>query len=118
MPTIDRKPPELPSLIAVAAALAREGRGAEAQAVKNAADLLARSACDGDGERPSADDLPPGPWKRDLENDVYGPDGMVIAITPGCIGKNKDKARAVANLLIWAERQVRGNDAARKGVRG
>jgi hypothetical protein len=54
MPTIDRKPPELPSLIAVAAALAREGRGAEAQAVKNAADLLARSACDGDGERDAA----------------------------------------------------------------
>jgi hypothetical protein len=52
MPTIDRKPPELPSLIAVAASLAREGRGAEAQAVKNAAALLARSACDGeDGAR-------------------------------------------------------------------
>jgi hypothetical protein len=52
MPTIDRKPPELPSLVAVAASLAREGRGAEAQAVKNAAELLARSACDGDGEHP------------------------------------------------------------------
>lgn len=40
MPTIDRKPPGKPSLISIAARLAREGRGGEAMAVRDAADEI------------------------------------------------------------------------------
>lgn len=44
MTAIDRKPPDPPSLIAIAATLAREGRGPEAIAVRQAAEWTAELA--------------------------------------------------------------------------
>lgn len=38
--THDHKPPSPPTLISIAAALAREGRGAEAKAVRDAAEAI------------------------------------------------------------------------------
>lgn len=93
--------------------------------------LLARAACD----VPSEEGLPPGPLtymtgQYDDWGQVRDAKGQLVADT--CPGMNwhefseahpvfddvrkagPPEARAIANLLIWAERQVRGN-AAREG---